>query len=202
MRPSYGEPVLVTIMSRREIVARGTTALLSEHPDRVLTVTLPSITTWRQRIDVAVYDLALLHQVGEDHLVQVVGRLHGRVVALGGTGSALAHRARVLGVAGCLGLDADAGELLDGVMTAASGGRIEPVPAPHELLTPQERAIAALIAEGQSNKEIAAQLYISTNTLKSHIRAAYRKMGVRSRPQAVAWCARHGISSLDVRAAG
>ena len=58
-------------------------------------------------------------------------------------------------------------------------------------LAHRERQIVELIAAGLSNKDIAAHLVLSVNTIKSHIRSAYRKMGVETRAQAVRWALEH-----------
>jgi DNA-binding CsgD family transcriptional regulator len=50
-------------------------------------------------------------------------------------------------------------------------------------LTPSERRVVELAIEGMSNKEIAAALYVTVNTVEVHLGRAYAKLGVRSRAQ-------------------
>lgn len=52
-----------------------------------------------------------------------------------------------------------------------------------ESLTPQERAVAELVAEGTSNREAADALFVSIKTIEYHLGNIYRKLGIRSRSQ-------------------
>ena len=63
-----------------------------------------------------------------------------------------------------------------------------------ERLTARERETLARIATGMSNADIAREMQISLNSVKSYIRSAYRKTGVQSRSQAVLWAVSRGLS--------
>ena len=60
-------------------------------------------------------------------------------------------------------------------------------------LTTRERQILSLLSGGLSNAAIAAKLHVSANTVASHLKHLYSKIGVHSRSQAVAYAMSHGI---------
>jgi len=59
-------------------------------------------------------------------------------------------------------------------------------------LSPQERAILPLLAEGKTNKEIAASLRLSDKTVKNYLANIFDKLHVRRRTEAVSWYIRTG----------
>jgi len=70
------------------------------------------------------------------------------------------------------------------------------VPLEFPLLTPQEEKVLQLMHHGQSNKQIAAHLYISRFTVGKHVQNILRKLGVANRTQAVAYTSFEGGSTV------
>ena len=60
-------------------------------------------------------------------------------------------------------------------------------------LSNREVSVLELVSRGLSNQDIAAELYVSINTVKTYIRSAYRKIGVTRRAQAVLWAVHHDL---------
>jgi DNA-binding CsgD family transcriptional regulator len=111
------------------------------------------------------------------------------VVALGGAED---------GSAGVLSRDADASQIdaairavATGLIVRAFGAREAGFAAMREtdghlLLTPRELEVLAALAEGMTNKAIARRLDISLHTVKFHMESLFRKLGARTRTEAVA----------------
>jgi DNA-binding NarL/FixJ family response regulator len=59
-------------------------------------------------------------------------------------------------------------------------------PSTRDDLTAQELQIARFVARGSSNREVAAQLFLSPRTIDFHLRNIFRKLGISSRIQLVA----------------
>ena len=110
--------------------------------------------------------LAVLHRVVADAAAASALRLH----------DAAARELRRLGAR----VSAEARRMTD---AAAGGGRLD-------ALTPREREIAELVAQGQANKQVAATLFLSEKTIEHHLSRVYAKVGVRSRTELAAVFAR------------
>jgi DNA-binding NarL/FixJ family response regulator len=107
------------------------------------------------------------------------------------------------GASGFLLKDVEPSELIDAIRVVAAGNtlfgptatrhlveRFAHLPDPAAMpaldtLTEREREILRMLAEGLSNAEIASRLYLGETTVKSHVSAVLRKLGVRDRVQAV-----------------
>ena len=64
-----------------------------------------------------------------------------------------------------------------------------------ESLTPREREVLGLLAQGYTNKEIAENLVISTNTVKRHLKSIFEKLGVNTRSAAAAKAVEAGMGA-------
>ncbi|MFI6165060.1 response regulator [Micromonospora haikouensis] len=125
------------------------------------------------------------------------------------------------GASGFLGKGVEPAELLDAIRVVAAGdallspkatkslisrflaapvdGADAAVSAELDVLTEREREIVALVARGLSNDEIAARLYVSPFTAKTHVNRAMAKLGARDRAQLVVIAYQSGLVRAGTR---
>jgi len=68
---------------------------------------------------------------------------------------------------------------------------------PYELLTPREREVLYLVAQGMTNAEIASKLYISRRTVETHRANLMRKLGLKNQADLIRFAIRRGILPLE-----
>ncbi len=64
-------------------------------------------------------------------------------------------------------------------------------------LTPREKEVLRILAEGSGDKEIAAKMQIEVGTVRAHVESILRKLEAASRLQAVVFAARRGAVKID-----
>ncbi len=114
------------------------------------------------------------------------------------------YRSLRAGALGYLQKAAPREDLLQAIRTVAAGKRYLPSDIGQRLAdrlsrpepSPREQEVLSLIAQGHSNKEIAAQLGLSEDTVKRHVSNVLDKLGVQDRTQAVTEALRRGL--LDI----
>ncbi|MEJ7798239.1 MAG: response regulator transcription factor [Solirubrobacteraceae bacterium] len=161
-----GDPNLRIVA--RDVAADRLDALIAEHEPRVAIVNLRALTTPA--------DIRRLH--GSHPITQLL------VLATdptpGGCNQLLA-----LGATACLGRDVQSRDVLNTIHLASRGLHVLPrgvsAAAGHDVLTPREADVLGLLQLGRSNGEIAAALSVGVETVRTHARSVFRKLGVRSR---------------------
>lgn len=85
-------------------------------------------------------------------------------------------------------------KLMEGYANLSRRGEEPAAAGPDEnALTARESEVLALLVQGASNREIAQQLFLSDKTVKQHVTKILRKMGVRSRSQAIIHAVKSGL---------
>jgi len=189
------------------VVIAGVTAMLAPYRDRVVVVERSTDHTVHDDVDLVLYDTFGVANHTATEVRTILRNGSARLVVFSwATDPRLVQQALEAGAAGFLAksmspdqLVAKLEEIRDGVVVTPpppgekTVSRGNDWPGAEHGLTPRESEIVALIARGLSNRDIAERTYLSINSVKTYIRTAYRKMGVKTRPQAVLWLVHNGF---------
>jgi len=223
---SANESVRVAVINDFDVIVEGVAAMLRRHPEIVVLDKLvvgEPVTVGP--VDVALYDtyghtsrwIEELKEIGADELVRSVALFSNEL------SSGLIAEAEKAGVRSFIAKSVPADQLVDalrrisageavvleaveGPDSAASDGEVAvdtvldelDWPGKDEGLSERESQVLALVAEGLTNAEIGARLYLGSETVKTYLRQACSKLGFRNRVQAATYVvrseafARHG----------
>jgi DNA-binding NarL/FixJ family response regulator len=217
MTSQAGDPVRVFLVDDHHVVRAGVTAYLEQIEDIEVIGQAGDGQQALDRIavlepagdlpDVVLMDMVMPVMDG----ITATGQIKARwpnievVVMTSFIEEATVRGALEAGAAGYLLKDADADHVAQ-ALRAALAGRMHLDPSVARLLadsvrkprrveeelTPREREVLALIADGVSNRQIAQTLVISERTARSHVSAILAKLGLVSRTQAALWAVRQG----------
>ena len=151
----------------------------------------------RYKPDVALVDLF----IGEESGPEICQQLRERsptthVLLISGAGRISPGAARTAGAAGFIPKDWGAADIARAVRMVGLGMTVFQPQSDDETpaLSPREREVLDLMAQGATNREIADALHLSPHTIHEHTSSLYRKLGARNRADAVQRASRLGLT--------
>ena len=195
MPPMASPQVTVLIARFEDLVAYGLAALVGEDPHLAVVGTGVesgelSAEIGRHGPSVAILNFGSLRSPIEVHELHEAHPATRLLVLANRPSPVECNQLLAFGATACLSKETQARDILNAIHLASRGlhvlprtpqeyGLTEP-PGP-ELLTPREADVLELLQGGRSNAEIAMQLQVGVETVRTHARNIYRKLGVRTR---------------------
>jgi two-component system, NarL family, response regulator DevR len=204
-------PIRILLVDDSELVRRGIKTVINGQTDRAIRVVgeagnvAEAISeSIRLKPDIVLLDIRLPDGTGFDACRKILERLPAtRVVILTShSNDNFVYEAVTAGVHGYLMKEIDPAGLLQALEDVASGrsilgadvttrvlrlirgGQAQGQAPDISTLSPQERRVLALVADGKTNKEIAEQMDLSENTVKNYLVNVFEKLQVKRRSQA------------------
>lgn len=194
--------IRVALVNDYMIVLEGLRALLSSSEPEIEIVELDVRSRPRRRVDVTLLDTyGELQNLTERVRVLSSDATNGAIVVFSFSDRPQAvQRAMRAGARGFISKAVPRQQIIDGIKGAARGDRVVLTqrsqhsqiddalrwPGRDVGLTERESEILSLLSTGMTNRELGGALYLSENTIKSHLRSLYAKLGIRNRAQAAA----------------
>ena len=188
----------VAIVNDYEVIVAGVRAMLASPSHQIDVMELDVQQDPEHHVDVALFDTYGQPGLGVPRITSLVRSDRVGAVAVYSWRVSNASRAMALkaGAKGLIAKALPAEELVESLWAVAGGQVVDtggfrgggqgPWPGSQWGLTARESETLALLAIGMPNRAIAEALFVSENTVRTHLKAVFRKLSVTSRTQAVA----------------
>jgi len=191
--------VTIALVNDYELVLAGLAAMLRPFRDELQVLDHAVERAPDRRVDVSLFDT---YGAADDQLQRVRALADdlyaGAVVVFSfSTHPDLVRDALGAGAAGFVSKTVVGRQLAAAVLAVADGRRVVLTPPPHrhrdptlgwpgreQSLSARDSELLVLLRQGRTNREIAQRLYLSENTIKTHLRRLFAKLGVTNRTQA------------------
>jgi len=199
--------VTVGIINDYEVVVRGVAAMLAPYDHRVRVIELDAGGQLTAPADVALFDTFAGRRHTLSRAADMVRQGAARHVVLytWDAAPAFVRAAQDIGVSGVILKTRSADMLVDGIERVVAGERVgfdtdaSGRPASRVVdLSDRESEVLALIAKGLTNAQIADELYLSIETVKTYVKRLYAKLDVHNRAQAAVAASSHQLTPRDV----
>jgi len=204
--------IRILVVDDHPMIRARLTATISPEPDMAIVATASNgregLDQYRQhQPDITLMDLKMPDMGGVEAIRTIRAEFPAAKIIVLSTyqGDEDIYRALEAGAVTYLLKDMIAEKLMGVIREVASGGRPIPPEVAQRLtermfqaaLTNREVGVLQLVARGMRNKEIAAELKISDETVQGHVKSILAKLSVHDRTEAVAVAIRRGIVHLD-----
>jgi two-component system NarL family response regulator len=204
--------IRILIVDDHPVVRVGLRTMIDAEPDLQVVAEAsdgPSAITafTTHQPDITLMDLRLPGMSGPETIAQLRGRAPEAAIIVITTYDADAdvYRAVKAGARGYLLKGCFAEGMLEAIRHVHAGGRLfarevaaranDKAPGPS--LTSREVGVLELVAKGLSNKEIGAALFVSEDTIKTHLKHVFSKLGVGDRTEATMLAIQRGVINLE-----
>jgi len=200
--------IRVALVNDYELVLRGLADMLAPFDDRIDVVQLDARRRVTVDVDVALYDTFAQPEPDDEDVARLAANDRIRTVAVftWKMDQDLIDAAVARGATGYFAKSSTAEHLAEGLLRVAAGEQVLEAPRRRvpsgpgvdwpgrvDGISDRQSEILALITQGKRNVEIAELTHLSPNTVKTHIRTLYSKIGAENRVDAVLWGTENGF---------
>jgi len=196
-------PFRVALVNDYEIIVQGLHAMLAPFADRITIVEHEIEGIPDQEVDVALFDTFAGRRDAVSRAAAMVESQRARHVVLytWDASAEFLEAVKSIGASAVVLKSVDGADLVRTIEQVAAGDRVglehvtrSPGTDQADPLSMREREVLAMLALGCSNSQIADELYLSIDTVKTYVRRVFQKLGVHNRTQAAMLAQRYGLA--------